>query len=111
MATRAIAAAPRRPLALGRVAGAALVALVLFFLILPTLVIVPMSLGTASYIEFPPRGFTWRWYLDYVRDPDWMAATWFSLRIATASTVAATVIGTLASLALVRGRLPAGQAL
>jgi mannopine transport system permease protein len=70
-----------------------------------------MSLGTASYIEFPPRGLTWHWYLDYLRDPDWMAATWFSVRIAAATTVAATTIGTLASLALVRGRLPAGQAL
>jgi mannopine transport system permease protein len=110
MATRA-ASASRRPLSPGRIAGVALVALVLFFLILPTMIIVPMSLGTASYIEFPPRGLTGRWYLDYLRDPDWMAATWFSLRIAAATTVAATVIGTLAALAMVRGRLPAGQAL
>ena len=110
MATVA-ASPPRRPIALGRIAGAALVALILFFLVLPTLIIVPMSLGTASYIEFPPRGLTLRWYLDYIRDPDWMAATWFSLKIAAATTVAATAVGTLAALALVRGRLPAGQAL
>lgn len=112
MATRAdLAVAPRRALGLGRLAGAAGVALILFFLILPTLIIVPMSLGTASYIEFPPRGLTWRWYLEYIRDPDWMAATWFSLKIAAATTVAATAIGTAAALALVRGRLPGGQAL
>ena len=35
-----------------------------------------------------------------------MAATWFSLKIAVATTIAATVIGTLAAIALVRGRLP-----
>jgi mannopine transport system permease protein len=86
------------------------VALILFFLVLPTLIVLPMSLGTASYIEFPPKGFTLRWYLAYFADPDWMSATWFSLKIAAATTLAATVIGTLASIGLVRGRLP-GKAL
>jgi mannopine transport system permease protein len=95
---------------LGIVAIGLLVALILFFLVLPTLIVLPMSLGTASYIEFPPKGFTLRWYLAYLGDPDWMNATWFSLKIAAATTVAATVIGTLASIGLVRGRLP-GKAL
>lgn len=91
---------------LGRLIFASIVGAVLFFLVLPTLVIIPISFGTASYIEFPPRGLTLKWYLDYFRDPDWMAATWFSLKIAVATTVSATVIGTLGALAMVRGRLP-----
>ncbi|KAA0969475.1 ABC transporter permease [Aureimonas fodinaquatilis] len=82
------------------------VGLVLFFIVLPTLLVIPMSFGTASYIEFPPRGFTFRWYIAYFQDPDWMAATFFSLRIAIATTLAATIIGTLAAIALVRGKLP-----
>jgi len=90
-----------RPLFFAAVVGA-----VVFFLILPTLVVIPVSFGSASYIEFPPRGFTLKWYADYFRDPDWMAATWFSLKIAVSTTIAATVIGTLGSLAMVRGRLP-----
>lgn len=92
--------------ALGRLIFATVVGAVLFFLILPTLIVIPISLGTAAYIEFPPRGLTLKWYLDYLSDPDWMAATWFSLKIAVATTIAATVIGTLAALAMVRGRLP-----
>jgi mannopine transport system permease protein len=91
---------------LGRLLFATIVGAVLFFLILPTLVVIPVSFGSASYIEFPPRGFTLKWYLDYFRDPDWMAATWFSLKIAVSTTIAATVIGTLGALAMVRGRLP-----
>jgi mannopine transport system permease protein len=87
------------------------VGLILFFLILPTLVVIPMSLGKSAYIEFPPRGLTLRWYLDYLHDPDWMAATLFSLRIALATTVCATVIGTLAAIALVRGNLPGKSAI
>ncbi|MFC5327253.1 ABC transporter permease [Bradyrhizobium oligotrophicum] len=89
---------------------AGVVGLVLFFLVLPTLIVVPMSVGTASYIEFPPRGLTLKWYADYFADPDWRAATWFSLKIAFATTITSTVIGTLASIALVRGKLP-GKAL
>jgi mannopine transport system permease protein len=94
---------------LGRIAGFAVLALILFFLILPTLIVLPMSVGTASYIQFPPQGLTLRWYFDYFRDPDWMAATWFSLKIALATTIAATAIGTLAAIAFVRGTLPGTQ--
>lgn len=90
----------------GTAALAAVVVLTLVYLVLPTLIVIPMSVGTASYIEFPPRGLTLRWYLAYLGDADWMAATWFSLRVAAATTVVATVVGTLASLALVRGTLP-----
>lgn len=87
------------------------VALVLAFLLLPTLLVVPMSLGEASYIQFPPKGLTLKWYQVYFGDRDWMSATWFSLRIALATTVAATIIGMLASIAIVRGKLPGAQAI
>jgi mannopine transport system permease protein len=98
-------------LSLGIVLFGLVVGLILFFLVLPTLLVVPMSVGTAAYIEFPPRGLTLRWYLDYLRDPDWMAATFFSLRIAAATTVSATIIGTLAAIGLVRGALPGKAAI
>lgn len=87
------------------------VGLVLAFLLLPTLLVIPMSLGEASYIQFPPRGLTLKWYQAYFGDADWMSATWFSLRIAMATTIAASVIGTLASFALIRGNLPGARAL
>jgi mannopine transport system permease protein len=112
MATSASLASERvsRPLpGLGRIVGIAVLVLILFFLILPTLIVLPMSVGTASYIQFPPKGLTLRWYLDYFRDPDWMAATWFSLKIALATTLSATAIGTLAAIAFVRGTLPGSQ--
>jgi len=91
---------------LGPLILASIVGLILFFLVLPTLIVIPMSVGTASYIQLPPRGLTLKWYIDYFSDPDWMAATWFSLRIAFATTIASTIIGTLGSIALVRGKLP-----
>ncbi len=97
--------APPR-LSWGVIVFAAIVGLILFFLVLPTLIVIPMSVGTASYIEFPPKGLTLRWYVEYVNDPQWIAATFFSLRVALATTVTATAIGTLAAIALVRGNLP-----
>ena len=85
---------------------AALVGLILFVLVLPTLIVVPISFGTAPYIEFPPSGLTLRWYIEYFSDPDWIAATLFSLRIALSTSLTATIIGTLTAVALVRGNLP-----
>jgi len=78
---------------------------VLAFLLLPTVLVVPMSFGRNPYLEFPPTGFTLQWYEAYFTDPSWMSATLFSARIALLVALLATVIGTLASLALVRGRL------
>jgi mannopine transport system permease protein len=76
---------------------------ILVFLILPTLVVAGISFGSASYIEFPPAGWSLRWYFAYFNDPAWAAATFFSLKM---TTFAATVVGTLAAVALVRGSLP-----
>jgi mannopine transport system permease protein len=82
------------------------VATILIFLVLPTLIIVPMSLSETSHLQFPPSGMTLKWYAEYFSDPDWMAATWFSAKIAFATSVAATVVGTMTALAVSRGDLP-----
>jgi mannopine transport system permease protein len=102
------AAREKRPPAINAATllAAMAIGLILLFLLLPTLIVIPMSVGTSPYIEFPPHGLTFRWYEAYFTDPDWIAATWFSVRIAVATTVSATIIGTLAALALVRGQLP-----
>ena len=33
-----------------------------FFLMLPLLVVFPISLSSAPYMQFPPPGFSWQWY-------------------------------------------------
>lgn len=89
-----------------RLLGGLLIGAILFFLVLPTLLVIPISLNDSSYIELPPKGLTLRWYIDFLSDPDWRAATIFSLKIALATTIASTIIGTLAAIGLVRGNLP-----
>jgi len=89
----------------------ALCLVILVFLMLPTLLILPVSFSPSGELVFPPRGFSLRWYKLFLSDSGWVSATVFSLGIAGLTTVCSTVIGTMASVALVRGRLPGRQTL
>ena len=80
--------------------------LVFLFLMLPLFIVFPISFSSASYLQFPPPGWSLRWYASYVNDPVWLAATFRSLKIAACTTVLATVLGTLLAFSLVRGRYP-----
>ncbi|WP_426935626.1 ABC transporter permease [Pseudomonas fulva] len=85
----------------------ALAGLVLAFLIIPCLIVIPMSFSASQYLEFPPREWSLRWYQAYLGSPEWMAATWMTFKVAICSTFIATLFGTLAAYALaqVRGGL------
>lgn len=76
------------------------VGLTAVFLLLPTLIIVPMSFTTTQTLEFPPVGFTLEWYGKVLGASDWQAALFNSLVVAFAAAILATVIGTAAALAL-----------
>ncbi len=78
--------------------------LVLFYLIFPIFVVIPVSFSSASYLQFPPPGFSLQWYRKYFDRADWIDATWLSIWIACVTAILATILGTMASLALVRGR-------
>lgn len=89
-----------------RAATGITIGLILAFLVVPTLLVVPMSVSPTSYLRFPPAGFSLRWYEAYFSDPEWMSATIFSLKIAGLTAVTATVVGVMAAVALVRGKIP-----
>jgi putative spermidine/putrescine transport system permease protein len=107
--------------------------LIFFFLIAPILIVIPLSFNAEPYftftekmLSFDPTGYSMRWYdllLTYgmanpelPRDSGWWAdawnnATWVraaknSLIIGFFSTIAATVLGTLAALGLARPEMP-----
>lgn len=77
-------------------------ALVGVFLLAPTLIVIPMSFTKGSTLEFPPKGFTLRWYRVLIDSPTWRDAAWTSAQVALLTVVLATVLGTAAALALVR---------
>jgi len=88
----------------------ALGALTVFYLLAPTLVIVPMSFTQASILSFPPEGFSTRWYELMLTKPAWSTAIRNSAVVAILTAILATGLGTLAALAMTRGRFP-GRAL
>jgi mannopine transport system permease protein len=90
----------------GRMAVNAAAYAVTVFLLLPTLIIAPMSVGPERLLSFPPKGFSLHWYAEYFQDSEWIRATLFSAEAGVISALCATVVGTMLALALVRGRLP-----
>jgi putrescine transport system permease protein len=77
-------------------------ALGLAFLYLPIVVLVIYSFNDSRLVTVW-GGWSLRWYRALLEDGAMLAAVWVSLRIALLSATAATVLGTLAALALVRG--------
>ncbi|MEI2602491.1 ABC transporter permease [Erwinia aphidicola] len=78
-------------------------AAVLLFLIVPVLVIVPLSFNASSFLSYPLSGFSLRWYQTFFHSQEWLSALGNSLIIAPLATLLATVLGVLASMGLVRG--------
>ena len=87
----------------------ALAAMVLAFLVLPTLIVVPMSFSASQYLEFPPREWSLRWYRNYLDSAAWLQATRTSFAAAALTTLVATPLGTLAAYGLFVSRLRAAQ--
>lgn len=92
--------------------------LVLFYLIFPIFVVVPLSFNALPYfvfteemLSFDPAGYSLRWYEDFFTDRNWRAAVKNSAIIAACSTALATALGVLASLGLARPYLPFRRAL
>ena len=77
------------------------VALGLAFLYLPIVILVIYSFN-ASRLVTVWGGWSTRWYFELLHDRAMLEAVWMSLRIAALSATAATVLGTLAAVALVR---------
>ena len=89
-----------------RILMAALGALTIFYLLAPTLVIVPMSFTEAEILSFPPQGLSLQWYEHMLTDHQWSTAMVNSLIVAVLTAALATVLGTLAALGLSRGQFP-----
>jgi putrescine transport system permease protein len=71
------------------------------FLYLPILVLVIYSFN-ASRLVTVWAGWSTRWYAELLNDGAILQAAWVSLRVAVLSATAATVLGTLAAIALTR---------
>ena len=85
-------------------------ALGLAFLYLPIVILVVYSFN-ASRLVTVWGGWSLRWYSEFFNDRAMLEAAWMSLRVAMASATIATLLGTLAAVALSRGERFRGRTL
>ncbi len=86
---------------------------VLFFLVAPVLVVIPLSFNAEPYFTFTeemlrldPQAWSLRWYENVLTEGRWLPALGKSLVIGIAATLVATVLGTLAALGLSSPEMP-----
>ena len=76
----------------------------LLFLVVPVVIMVPLSFSSAAFFVFPPPGWSLQWYAKYLTGAPWLTATWHSLEIGVLTTILALAAAVPASIAI--SRLP-----
>jgi len=79
---------------------------VLVFLLLPILVIIPLSFSDSTFLIYPITHWSLRWYENLFSSPEWMRAAKNSFIVAPAATLIATTLGTMAAVGLARANFP-----
>jgi len=77
-----------------------LAAIIMLLLVIPTLIVIPMSFSSSQYLEFPPSNWSIRWYTEYLESSKWMRATVTSLQVGILTMALATPLGTMAAYGL-----------
>ena len=72
-----------------------------FFLYAPIIILVIFSFNKSELVTVW-AGFSFKWYGELFRDPQMLGAAWISLKIAVLAASAAVVLGTMASMVMVR---------
>jgi len=80
--------------------------LALAYLTIPSLIVLTMSFTDSTFLEFPPREWSLRWYRAYLESTEWRDATWISLKVAMLTVLIATPLGTVAAYVLRVSEVP-----
>ena len=83
-----------------------MVVIVGVYLVIPTLVVIPLSFTDRASFAFPPQGWSLKYYRTFLTEPVWRDALLTSVKLGLAVMVLATLLGSAAAVALVRGRFP-----
>lgn len=81
--------------------------LVALYFILPTLIVIPVSLGGKGSFTFPPKELSFDLYRNFFTDPRWLGSLRNSFLVAVLAALLATTVGTAAAIGLhsLTGRL------
>src|SRR3984957_17006504 len=79
---------------------------VVVFLLLPSLIIVPMALTKGQLIQFPPEWISVHSFTDYLSDHEWVDSTLLSFEVSAVAVVLGCIAGSAAAIALHARRFP-----
>ncbi len=92
--------------------------LILFFLIAPIMVVIPLSFNAENFFTFTPEmlalkaeGYSLKHYRDFLSNPDWQQALRNSVQIAPVATILSVTLGTLAAIGLSQPHVPFRRAI
>lgn len=86
-------------------------AAVLVYLLLPILVIVPLSFSASTFLVYPMPGLSLQWYENLFTSAEWARAAKNSFIVAPSATLIATILGTLTAVGLSRANFAGKGAL
>ncbi len=92
-----------RQLSFGRLTLGASVMLILAFLMVPVIIVVPLSFSDARFLTFPPPGYSLRWYHAFFDNPEWIAAARTTFIASTSAALLATPLGVMAAYGIQNG--------
>ncbi|QAA95069.1 ABC transporter permease [Pollutimonas thiosulfatoxidans] len=84
----------------GQLVFAAVALMIFGFLLLPLIIIIGVSFNEASALSFPPKGFTLKWYKEFLSDASYIASIVHSTQLALFATFFGLVLGVSAASAL-----------
>jgi putative spermidine/putrescine transport system permease protein len=90
-------------LSFARVALAAGVVVILVFLMVPILIVVPLSFSDTRFMTFPPPGYSLRWYHTFFGNSAWIDAARTTLIASVCASLLATPLGVAAAYAIQNG--------
>jgi putative spermidine/putrescine transport system permease protein len=79
---------------------------VLFFLAAPLLVVVPVAFSSSSLLQFPPPGWSLRWFREFFESSTWISATITSVQAGVIVSILSTCFGLGLAITFDRFRFP-----
>lgn len=94
---------PTFNLSVSRVLLGIAVGLILVFLLLPIVIVVPLSFSDTRFMTFPPPALSLRWYHAFFGNPAWMDAARTTIIASLGAVVIATPVGVAAAYGIQHG--------
>lgn len=83
--------------------------IVAFFLVIPILIVIPISFTSSRLFEFPPPDYSLQWFTNFLENEEWLDGLYRSFIVGIGTTLLSTILGTMAAIAIVKLKFPGKQ--